>query len=96
MHHLRTASFAGLFTVAFAVNASFQIAFALLGLISAVTAPGLFNMNGVPATSAAGAIGVLVFLTVFGLVLSAAVSAVGALLVLVWRGLLPKGSSKAS
>ncbi|MFN3559465.1 MAG: hypothetical protein ACK4UQ_09275 [Brevundimonas sp.] len=90
MHYLRTASFGGLFTVTFAVAASFQIAFAVLGLLLAVVSPGLFNMNGVPATNAIAAIGVLVFLLAFGLFMNAAMSALGALVVLLWRNLLPK------
>lgn len=67
MHYLRTASFGGLFTVTFAVAASFQVVFSVLGLFLAVAAPGMFNMNGVPATSAVGAIGVLIFMLAFGL-----------------------------
>ncbi|QQQ18692.1 hypothetical protein JIP62_00615 [Brevundimonas vitis] len=90
MHILRTASFGQLFIVTFAVSASFQVAFTLLGLVMAVLSPGVFNMNGVPATSAAGAIGVLIFLLVFGLAINAAISSLGALLVLAWRRLLPR------
>lgn len=90
MHYLRTASFGGLFTVTFTVAASFQIAFSVLGLLLAVAAPGMFNMNGVPATTAIGAIGVLIFLLAFGLFINAAMSALGALIVMAWRNLLPK------
>jgi hypothetical protein len=90
MHYLRTASFGGLFTVTFAVAASFQIVFSVLGLFLAVAAPGMFNMNGVPATSAVGAIGVLIFMLAFGLFINAAMSALGALIVMAWRNLLPK------
>src|SRR5690606_6673732 len=65
MQYIRTASFGGLFTTTFLVAASFQIAFSLLGVVLAVLSPGLFNMNGVPATSPVGAIGVLIFLLCF-------------------------------
>lgn len=90
MKYLRTASFGELFLVTFSVAASFQIAFGVLGLLLAVASPGLFNMNGVPATSAGAAIGVLLFLLVFALVMNAAMSAIGSLLVLAWRTALPK------
>ncbi|MFN3931821.1 MAG: hypothetical protein ACK4JY_08750 [Brevundimonas sp.] len=90
MHYIRTASFGGLFTTTFLVAASFQITLAILGLVLAVLSPGLFNMNGVPATSPAGAIGVLIFLLCFALFMNAAISAIGAAIVLAWRRFLPK------
>ena len=89
MHYLKTASFGGLFTVAFGVAAAFQIAFSILGLLLAVLSPGLFSMNGAPATSAMGAIGVLIFLLVVGLCVNAAMSALGALAVMSVRRFLP-------
>ncbi|MBI2260440.1 MAG: hypothetical protein HYU62_02100 [Caulobacterales bacterium] len=90
MHYIRTASFGGLFMVTFLVAASFQLAFSILGVILAVLSPGLFNMNGVPASSPIAAIGVLIFLLVFGLAMNAAMSALGALVVMLWRNLLPQ------
>ena len=92
MQYIRTASFGGLFSTTFLVAASFQIAFSLLGVVLAVLSPGLFNMNGVPATSPVGAIGVLIFLLCFGLFMNAAISALGALVVLGWRRFLPRPS----
>lgn len=89
MSYLKTTPFAGLFAVTFGVAAAFQIAFSVLGLLLAVLSPGLFQMNGAPATSAVGAIGVLIFLLVFGLVINAAMSALGALIVVTIRRLLP-------
>ncbi|QBX38561.1 hypothetical protein E4M02_09410 [Brevundimonas sp. S30B] len=89
MNYLRTAPFGGLFTVTFSVAAAFQIAFALLGLLLAVLSPGLFQMNGEPATSPAGAIGVLLFLLVFILIVNAGMSALGAVIVLAVRRVLP-------
>ena len=90
MNYLKTASFGGLFTAAFGVAAAFQIAFSCLGVILAFLAPGLFFMNGAPATSAMGAIGVLIFLLVVGLCVNAAMSALGALVVIAVRKFLPK------
>jgi len=89
MHYIRTASFGGLFLVTFLVAGSFQFAFSLLGVVLAFTSPGLFNMNGVPATSPVGAVGVLIFLFMFSLAMNAAISALGALIVMIWRNLLP-------
>ena len=89
MHYLKTASFGGLFTVTFGVAAAFQVAFSILGLLLAVLSPGLFHMNGAAATSPAGAIGVLIFLLVIGLFMNAAMSALGALVVMAVRRFLP-------
>ncbi|HEY0104265.1 MAG TPA: hypothetical protein VGB60_12455 [Brevundimonas sp.] len=91
MNYIRTASFGDLFLVTFIVAASFQIAFSLLGVILAFTSPGLFHLNGAQATSPVGAIGALLFLLAFGLAMNAAISALGALLVLLWRRLLRQG-----
>ncbi|MGV9006245.1 MAG: hypothetical protein ACOH1H_05855 [Brevundimonas sp.] len=93
MSYIRTASFGELFTVTFVVAASFQVTFTILGLILAITSPGLFNMNGVPAESPVAAIGVLVFLLAIALFLNAAISALGALTVMVWRRLLPRNKA---
>jgi len=41
MHYLKTASFGGLFTVAFGVAAAFQITFSILGVVLAFLSPGL-------------------------------------------------------
>lgn len=89
MSYLRTASFGGLFSVTFTVAAAFQATFAMLGLLLAVLSPGLFQMNGEPATSPLAAIGVLIFLLVFGLTMNAAMSALGALVVLAVRRFFP-------
>lgn len=90
MNFIRTASFGGLFIVTFVVAASFQLAFSLLGVVLALISPGLFNMNGVPASSPVAAVGVLIFLLVIGLAMNAAMSALGALVVMLWRNLLPR------
>jgi len=89
MQYLRTASFSGLFGVTFTVAASCQVALTLLGLIAAVMAPGVFKMNGAPATNPIQAIGVLVFLLGVCLMLNAGMSALGAGLWLGVRKLLP-------
>lgn len=92
MKLLRSAGFGDLFLITFLVAASFQIVMSLLGVVLAFVSPGLFNMNGVPATSPGSALGVIVFLLVFGLVMNAGMSALGALIVLGWRRLLPRQS----
>ena len=89
MNFLKSASFGGLFTVTFTVAATFQVAFSLLGLLLAFLSPGLFQMNGVAATSPVQAIGTLLFLLVFALVMNAAISALGALIWLWVRRLIP-------
>ncbi|WP_168075758.1 hypothetical protein [Caulobacter sp. SSI4214] len=78
MQYLRTASFGALFGVTFTVAATFQVAMTLFGLIGAVLAPGIFKMNGAPASSPVQAIGVLVFLLGVCLVVNAGISAAGA------------------
>lgn len=89
MHYLKTASFGDLFTVTFGVAAAFQVAFSVLGLLLAVLSPGLFHMNGAAATSPVAAVGVLLFLLVVGLFMNAAMSALGALVVMAVRRFLP-------
>lgn len=89
MDYLKSATFGGLFTVTFVVAATFQIIMAGLGMALAVLSPGLFQMNGVPATSPAQAIGTLLFLLTVGLVMNAGMSAVGALFWLLVRKLVP-------
>lgn len=89
MHYLRTASFGGLFGVTFTVAASCQVAMTLFGLIAAVMAPGVFKMNGAPATNPVQAIGVLAFLLGVCLILNAGMSALGAGLWLGVRKMLP-------
>lgn len=91
MNTIMRGSFAELFATCFFVAAAAQIAFSLLGLLLAVLSPGLFQMNGVPATSAGPAIGTLIFLLVFGLVMNAALSAIGSGVVLAIRRFLPTG-----
>lgn len=92
MQYLRTAAFSGLFGVTFTVAATCQVALTVLGLIAAVMAPGVFKMNGAPATTPTQAIGVLTFLLGVCLVLNAGMSALGAGLWLGVRKLLPKGA----
>lgn len=89
MNTIKQGSFAELFATCFFVAAAAQIAFSLLGLLLAVLSPGLFHMNGVPATSAGPAIGTLIFLLVFGLVMNAGLSAIGSGIILAIRRFLP-------
>lgn len=96
MDYLRNASFSGLFVVTFTVAAMFQLAFAILGLVTAVLSPGMFNMNGVPATSAGQAIGVDLFLLAMMLAMNAMMSAGGAGLWLLVRRFLPKAKESAA
>lgn len=90
MSFLRTASFGGLFLTTFVVAATCQVAFSLLSVLIAVMAPGAFNMNGEAATNPVQALGVLLFLLIFGLFMNAAISAIGAGLWLGVRRLLPR------
>ncbi|MBU4239235.1 MAG: hypothetical protein KKD26_08275, partial [Alphaproteobacteria bacterium] len=93
MDYLKRAPFGGLFLVTFTVAATFQVLMALLGLLLAFLSPGLFFMNGAPATSPVQAVGVLLFLLVVGLVINAGISAIGALLWMGVRIALPKPAS---
>lgn len=93
MQYLRTASFGGLFGVTFTVAAACQVALTLFGLVAAVMAPGVFKMNGAPATNPIQAMGVLVFLLGVCLMLNAGMSALGAALWLGVRRLLPNKTS---
>ena len=49
-----------------------------LGLVTALLSPGLFKMNGAPAASPGQAVGVLMFLLIFGLLINTTSSAAGA------------------
>jgi hypothetical protein len=89
MDYLKNATFGGLFIVTFLVAATFQLAMAVLGIVLASLSPSLFQMNGVPATSPAQAIGTVLFILVVGLLVNAGMSAVGALLWLLVRKLVP-------
>lgn len=93
MDYLKRAPFGGLFLVTFTVAATFQVLMALLGLLLAFLSPGLFFMNGAPATSPVQAVGVLLFLLVVGLVINAGISAIGGLLWMGVRIALPKPAS---
>ncbi|MFY8144464.1 MAG: hypothetical protein ACOVMT_11450 [Caulobacter sp.] len=95
MGYLRTASFGGLFSVTFAVAATCQVVFSLIGIVAAVMAPGIFKMNGEAATNPTQAIGVLVFLLLFGLVVNAGMSAIGSGLWIGLRTLLPRPKTLA-
>lgn len=88
--YLRTASFGGLFSVTFAVAATCQVVLSLIGIAAAVMAPGIFKMNGQPAANPVQAIGVLVFLLLFGLMMNAGMSAIGSGLWISLRTLLPR------
>jgi hypothetical protein len=90
MQYLRTASFGGLFAVTFTVAATCQVILSLLGLIAVAAAPGIFKMNGAPATNPLEAFGVLVFLVIFCLFINAGMSALGSAFWLVARRLLPR------
>lgn len=96
MNYLRTASFGGLFTVTFAVAAAGQVTLSILGLLFAILAPGMFQMNGAVATSPVQAIGALLFLLVFGLFMNAGMSAIGSLTWLGVRRAFGKPRSAAS
>lgn len=90
MGYLRTASFGGLFSVTFAVAATCQVVLSLIGIAAAVMAPGIFKMNGQPAANPVQAIGVVVFLLLFGLMMNAGISAIGSGLWISLRTLLPR------
>ena len=96
MDYLRNASFGGLFVVTFTVAAVFQVAFAVLGLVTAVLAPGMFNMNGAPATNPGQAMGVDLFLLAVMLAMNAMMSAAGSGLWLLVRRFLPKAKESAA
>lgn len=87
--YLKTAPFGGLFTVTFIVAATFQVTMSLLGVVMAFTAPGMFHMNGATAANPGQAIGTLLFLLAFGLMMNAAMSALGAGIWLFLRRFLP-------
>ncbi|WP_406851692.1 hypothetical protein WEU32_09260 [Brevundimonas sp. BH3] len=89
MNTIRNGSFIELFVTTFIVAAAFQVAMSVLGILLAVLSPGLFHMNGQAATSPVGAIGVLIFLLVFSLLVNATISVAGAGIVLGLRRFLP-------
>jgi len=68
---------------------------ALLGVITVFAAPGVFKMNGVPASDPLQAFGVLVFLLVFCLFINAGMSAIGSAIWLLVRRALPKAVETA-
>jgi len=90
MEYLRTASFAGLFTTAFAVGAASQLALSIAGVLLALTSPGMFNMNGIAATTPIQAFGPLIFLLVAGLFFNAGFSALGSACWLLVRRWFPR------
>ncbi len=90
MKIIRTASFSDLFFTTFLVAGSAQVVMTLFSVLLAFLYPSTFNMNGAPAASAAGALAVVVIFVIVGLMMNAAMSAMGALAVLAWRGLLPR------
>lgn len=91
MELLWRSTFGQLFMTTFVVAATFQGAAAMLGIVFALLSPGIFNMNGAPATNSAQALGVVLFLTTFLLALNAGISALGALVWLAVRRAFPKG-----
>lgn len=90
METIRTAPFGTLFGVAFVVGAVFQLVAAILGIVMAFLTPTLFHANGQAVTTPIQAVGVVLFLAIFGLAANAAVSAGGAILWVAIRRLLPK------
>lgn len=62
----------------------------VIGILLAFLAPSLFHMNGQPATSPIGAIGVIIFMLVVGLLMNAQVSVAGAGFTIGLRRFLPK------
>ena len=95
MSFLRTASFGNLFTVAFTIAATCQVAMTLLGVITVFASPGVFKMNGVAASDPVQAFGVLVFLLVFCVFINAGMSAVGSAIWLLVRRALPRAVEPA-
>lgn len=96
MRFLRSASFGDLFAVTFVVGAAFQVVASMLSLLLGAINPSLFNMNGAPAQSLLQALGVILFMLVFGLVANAAISSLGSVIWIAVRRWMPKGSTLAS
>lgn len=96
MEQLRTAGFGTLFATTFVVAASFQAAMALIGVVLAFTSPGLFSANGAPAGDPLQALGVVLFMLVFVLVLNAGTSALGSAIWIGVRRFLPVARAKAA
>ena len=95
----KQASFGALFGTAFVVGAAFQAALFVLGLLMAVLSPGVFRSGPpgaqIPASSPAQAIGVLILITVVGIILNLVVSSGGAGLIVIARSLkLIRGPAK--
>jgi hypothetical protein len=90
MDLLKSATFGALFAVAFTVGATFQVVPALVGLVVAVLSPGSFNANGHPVTSPGAAVGVLLLLLVFCLIMNTAIAAAGAGLWVIVRRWIPR------
>jgi hypothetical protein len=90
MDSLRSASFGALVAVSCTVGATFQVALVIVGLFVALLSPGVFKMNNAAATSPGQAIGVLLFLLVFGLVANVTISAAGSGIWVALRNWLPK------
>jgi ABC-type siderophore export system fused ATPase/permease subunit len=90
MNFLRSASFGDLFAVTFVVGATFQVVASLLSLILGSINPSLFNMNGAPAENPFQALGVVLFMLVFGLVANAAISSLGSVIWMAVRRWMPK------
>jgi len=76
--------------VTFVVAATCQVVLSVIGIAAAIMAPGIFKMNGEPATNPTQAIGVLVFLLLFFLVINAGISAIGSGLWVGLRSLMPR------
>jgi Na+/phosphate symporter len=89
MDLLNRASFGDLFLTTFVVSATFQVSFAVIGILAALMAPGLFQMNGVPAQNPGQAFGTLLFMLAVGLVINAAMASMGSLLWLLVRRVIP-------
>lgn len=75
---LKTASFGGLFSTAFVINAVSHGVMGLVGVLVAFLSPTNFNADGVPTQTPAAALGVLAVLLLAATVINAASSAFGA------------------
>ena len=95
MNIIRTGSFSALFFTTFLVAGSAQVVMTALCLLLAVLSPTIYNLNGAPATGPAGAIAVVVIFFFVGLIMNAAMSAIGAVIVMGWRIFLPRTATAA-
>ena len=82
--------------MSFTAGATFQAGLSLIGLICAFLSPGLFKLNGTPANGPMAAVGVVLFMLVFGLVLNTTISAAGSGLWVLARRVILKPAAVTS